>query len=223
MRPGSGATECGAGIKPGQLFSFRFAYPTGVVQDAIEAQLLASDARRAGINIVQQPVPDSVGFSDTVCHKGGPCTWDIDYVYLGGWQFGVPINYPIGTVIFGCGGPYVGGYCSPTLDNLMATAEPSDNIQALYTYEKFLNANNPVWWLPLQPYQFAAIKNGLPGTTPQNVGYWVTPEFWSLGGSSAPGEAGSADAGARRSPRPCQPTTVMTGANRALEECCQRP
>ena len=180
VRPGSGATECGAGIKPGQLFSFRFAYPTGVVQDAIEAQLLASDAHRAGINIVQQPVPDSVGFSDTVCHKGSPCTWDSVYVYLGGWQYGVPINYPIGNVIFECGGPYVGGYCSPTLDNLMTTAEQSESIQALYAYEKFLNVNNPVWWLPLQPYQFAAIKNGLTGTTPQNVGYWITPEYWSL-------------------------------------------
>jgi len=180
VRPGSAATDCGAGIKLDQALSFRFAYPTGVIQDSIEVQLLASDARKAGINIIQQPVPDSVTFSDTVCTKGSPCNWDVVYYYLGGWQYGVPINYPIGTVIFGCGGPYVGGYCSPTLDSLMSTAEKSDSIQALYAYEKFLNVNDPVWWLPLQPYQFSAVKNTLQGTTPQNVGYWVTPEFWSL-------------------------------------------
>jgi peptide/nickel transport system substrate-binding protein len=178
-KPGSGAGDCGAGIKTGQQLAFKFTYPTGVSQDAIEIQLLASDASKAGVNITQQPVPDSVTFSDTVCKKGSPCNWDVDYYYLGGWQYGVPINYPVGTVIFGCGGPYVGGYCSPTLDNLMAKAE-TENLQALYSYEKFLNTNNPVWWLPLQPYQFSAIKTGLHGTTPQNVGYWITPEFWSL-------------------------------------------
>ncbi len=180
VRPGSGPSQCGAGIRMDQPLSFKFTYPTGIVQDSIEIQLLAGDAKRAGINIVQQPVPDSVTFSDTVCQKGTPCTWDVDYYYLGGWQYGVPINYPIGNVIFGCGGPYIGGYCSPTLDSLMTTAEQSDSVQSLYAYEKFLNVNNPVWWLPLQPYQFSAISNKLNGATPQNVGYWITPEFWYL-------------------------------------------
>jgi peptide/nickel transport system substrate-binding protein len=179
-RPGTGPGECGPGIKAGQQLAFKFTYPTGVSQDAIEIQLLASDASKAGVSIAQQPVPDSVTFSNTVCQKGSPCTWDVDYYYLGGWQYGVPINYPVGNVIFGCGGPYVGGYCSPALDNLMSTAEASNNVQALYAYEKFLNANNPVWWLPLQPYQFSAIKTNLHAATPQNVGYWITPEFWYL-------------------------------------------
>jgi peptide/nickel transport system substrate-binding protein len=179
-KPGTGAGECGAGIKAAQPLAFKFTYPTGVSQDAIEVQLLASDAKKAGVSIAQQPVPDSVTFSNTVCQKGKPCNWDIDYYYLGGWQYGVPINYPVGNVIFGCGGPYIGGYCNHTLDNLMTTAETSDSVQALYAYEKFLNANNPVWWLPLQPYQFSAIKTNLHGATPQNVGYWVTPEYWSL-------------------------------------------
>ena len=179
-KPGTGSGQCGAGIKAGQPLAFKFTYSSGYSQIAIEVQLLASDMKKAGVSISQQPVPDSVAFSDTVCTKGSPCNWDIDYPFLGGWQYGVPINYPIGNVIFECGGPYVGGYCSHQLDSQMTTAETSNNIQALYTYEKFLNANNPVWWLPLQPYQFSAIKTNLHGTTPQNVGYWVTPEFWSL-------------------------------------------
>jgi peptide/nickel transport system substrate-binding protein len=179
-KPGTGAGECGAGIKAGQQLAFKFTYASGYSQIAIEVQLLASDAKKAGVSIAQQPVPDSVAFSETLCTKGSSCKWDIDYPFLGGWQYGVPINYPVGNVIFECGGPYVGGYCSHQLDNMMTTAETSNNIQALYTYEKFLNANNPVWWLPLQPYQFSAIKTNLHGTTPQNVGYWVTPEFWSL-------------------------------------------
>ena len=62
----------------------------------------------------------------------------------------------------------------------MTSAETSDNVTALYSYEKFLNANTPVWWLPLQPYQFSAIKTNLHRTTRQNVGYSITPEFWSV-------------------------------------------
>ena len=68
--PGTGPTQCGAGIKAGQPLSFNFEYPTGVVQEAVEAQLLQGDAKKAGITISLSPVPDSVAFSRTVCTKG---------------------------------------------------------------------------------------------------------------------------------------------------------
>jgi len=179
-KAGTGAGECGAGITAGEPLSFKFEYPSGVIQDDEQAALLASDASRAGIQILQRPVPSDVVNSISPCVKGSPCTWDTGYYYLGGWQYGVPINYPLGTVIFGCGGAYVGGYCSPSLDALMESAETSSSLSALYSYEDFLNANVPVLWLPLQPYQFSAIKDTLAGTTPQNMGYWITPEFWYL-------------------------------------------
>ena len=181
-RPGTGPNDCGAGIKAGQALSFRFEYPTGVIQDSVEAQLLSGNAAKAGIHISDAPVATSVTFADTLCTKGSKCTWDSDYYYLGGWQYGVPINYPIGTVIFGCGGPYVGGYCSPTLDSLMKTAVTSSSVQALYPYETYLNRNAPVLWLPLQPYQFSAIKTSLHGATPQNLGFWINPENWTFSG-----------------------------------------
>lgn len=179
-RPGTAASECGAGIKAGQKLSFSFEYPTGVIEDQIEVQSLASSASRAGIQIQQKPVPDSVTFSDGPCTKGSSCNWDVAYYYLGGWQYGVPINYPLGTVIFGCGGAYVGGYCSKTLDGLMAQAESGSSLLPLYKYEDFISKNLPVLWLPLQPYQFSAISHQLHGTTPQNMGYWIFPEQWYL-------------------------------------------
>jgi peptide/nickel transport system substrate-binding protein len=179
-RPGTASNECGAGITSGEALSFSFEYGTGVVQDQIEVQLFASDASAAGVHISQKPVPVAVVNSIEPCTSGSSCTWDMGYYYLGGWQYGVPINYPIGSTIFGCGGAYVGGYCSTELDNLMATAETSANVNTLYPYEDFLNQNLPVMWLPLQPYQFSAISSHLKGTTPQNMGYWVTPEYWYL-------------------------------------------
>lgn len=179
-KPGTAADECGLGIKAGEQLSFSFEYPTGVIQDQTEANLIATDAAKAGIHIAQKPVPVSITFQDTLCTKGSACTWDSDYYYLGGWQYGVPINYPVGTVIFGCGGEYVGGYCSTTLDKYMAEATTSSSVQPLFKYENYLNANVPVMWLPLQPYQFSAISTKLHGATPQNGGYWITPEYWYL-------------------------------------------
>jgi len=179
-RPGTAANDCGAGITAGEPLSFHFLYPTGVIQDQIEIQMLSSDASKAGVSLQQRPVPPSVTFAATPCTKGQACTWDTDYYYLGGWQYGVPINYPLGTVIFGCGGSYIGGYCSNTLDSLMQKAEVGTNAQPLYNYEDFLTRNVPVLWLPLQPYQFSAISNHLHGVTPQNMGYWINPENWYL-------------------------------------------
>jgi peptide/nickel transport system substrate-binding protein len=179
-RPGTASNECGAGIAAGKPLSFRFLYPTGVIQDQIEVQMLASDAGKAGVNIQQRPVPPSVTFAAVPCTKGAACTWDADYYYLGGWQYGVPINYPLGTVIFGCGGAYVGGYCSKTLDSMMQAAEVGKSQQPLFNYEDFLTRNVPVLWLPLQPYQFSAISNHLHGATPQNMGFWINPENWYL-------------------------------------------
>jgi peptide/nickel transport system substrate-binding protein len=176
--PGTGPGECGAGIRRGQALSFQFQYPSGVVQDRIEVAQFASAATSVGIRVIQHPVPAPVTFAAGPCTPGKACTWDVNYYYLGGWQYGVPINYPLGTVIFGCGGPYTGGYCSHTLDRLMARAETTSKISALYPYENYLAKNVPVLWLPLQPYQFSAIRTTLQGATPQNLGYWIFPENW---------------------------------------------
>jgi peptide/nickel transport system substrate-binding protein len=179
-RPGTGPSQCGAGIRAGQRLAFSLEFPAGINQDRIEVQILATQASAAGIQIAQRPVPTSVTFQDSPCTKGSACTWQADYYYLGGWQYGVPINYPIGTLIFGCGGPYVGGYCSPQLDRIMQQAELQSGFGPLYQYENFLNRQSPVLWLPLQPYQFSAISNTLKGAVPQNLGDWITPEYWYL-------------------------------------------
>ena len=102
------------------------------------------------------------------------------YWYLSGWQYGMPINYPLATIVFGCGGIYIGGYCSPALDKLMATASTSDSIKALYPYEDYVSKSLPVMFFPLQPYQLSAISSRLKGVDPQNTQNTMTPEFWTV-------------------------------------------
>jgi peptide/nickel transport system substrate-binding protein len=99
---------------------------------------------------------------------------------LGGWQYGLPLNYPVPSVVFGCGGFYIGGYCSATADQLMAKAEVSQSVKALYPLEDYLAKDLPVIWLPLQPYNLSAISSRLKGVDPQNTQGLITPEFWSV-------------------------------------------
>jgi peptide/nickel transport system substrate-binding protein len=179
--PGTGATECGAGVKAGQKLSFQILYPSGVIQYGVELQALASAASQAGVQISLHQNSDSQVFALTaLCKAGSTCPWDVGYPFLGGWQYGLPLNYPIGSVVFACGGSFIGGYCSSTADALMAKAEVSNNVKSLYPFEDYLSKNLPVIWLPLQPYQLSAISKTLAGVDPQNTQGLITPEYWSV-------------------------------------------
>ena len=181
--PGTAANQCGAGIKKGEKLSFQFLYASGVIQYTVEIQAFASAASEAGIQVVQRQNSDSqvVGIAFP-CKAGQACPWQVAYWYLSGWQYGMPINYPLATIVFGCGGIYTGGYCSPTLDKLMQTASTSGTIKALYPYEDYVSKNLPVMFFPLQPYQLSAISSRLKGVDPQNTQNTMTPEFWTVSG-----------------------------------------
>lgn len=181
QKPGTANNECGAGITKGEKLSFQFLYASGVTQYRIELQALASSAAQAGIQILQrQNSDDQVVAQALPCKAGSSCPWQVAYWYLSGWQYGMPINYPLGTVIFGCGGLYAGGYCSAQLDTLMQRAEVGGTIKSLYAYEDYLTTNLPVLWLPLQPYQESAISSRLQGVDPQNNQDTITPEYWTV-------------------------------------------
>jgi peptide/nickel transport system substrate-binding protein len=180
-KPGTAPGECGAGISAGEKLAFTILYASGIVQYRVELQALASSASQAGISIGQQQDSDNQVVSQALpCTKGSSCTWQVAYWYLSGWQYGMPINYPLATVTFGCGGQYAGGYCSPQLDSLMAKAETSNSLSSIYAYEDYLNKNVPVLWMPLQPYQISAVSSRLQGIDPQNNQDTVMPEFWSV-------------------------------------------
>ena len=180
-KPGSAKGDCGAGISKGEKLSFQILYPSGVIQYGVELQALASTASEAGVQITLHQNSDSQVFALTaLCKAGTTCPWQVGYPFLGGWQYGLPLNYPVPSVVFGCGGFYVGGYCSATVDKLMANAEVSQSVKALYPLEDYLAKDLPVIWLPLQPYQLSAISNRLQGVDPQNTQGLITPEYWSV-------------------------------------------
>ncbi|MHB1931194.1 MAG: ABC transporter substrate-binding protein, partial [Acidimicrobiales bacterium] len=180
VRPGSGPDQCGPGIAAGKALSFPFEFPSGITQDATEVASIASAASSTGIQIVQRSVPLNTTYNTALCTSSTPASacWSVDYYYLGGWQYGMPINYPVGDLIFQCPGTGDGGWCSPQLDRIMTAAETTNSTQPLYQYENYVHTNLPVLWLPLQDYQLSAISDRLHGATPQNPGYWINPQYW---------------------------------------------
>ncbi len=180
-KPGTAKGDCGAGVTKGEKLSFQILYPSGVIQYGVELQALASTASEAGVQMTLHQNSDSQVFALTaLCKKGAACPWQVGYPFLGGWQYGLPLNYPVPSVVFGCGGFYVGGYCSATANQLMAKAEVSQSVKALYPLEDYLAKDLPVIWLPLQPYSLSAISSRLQGVDPQNTQGLITPEFWSV-------------------------------------------
>jgi peptide/nickel transport system substrate-binding protein len=179
--PGTGTHECGKGIALGEALRFSIIYASGIDVYKVEMTALQAAAASVGVQVDLRPESNATVLGDSgVCTPGQSCTWDVAYWYIGGWQYGMPINYPVGTLIFGCGGPYAGGYCSPTLDRLMTAATRDPGLQPLYAYERYASLNLPALWLPLQPYQLSAVSTHLGGVTPQNVQYTITPQYWYL-------------------------------------------
>jgi peptide/nickel transport system substrate-binding protein len=177
-KPGTGAGECGAGVKQGQQASFTLDYPSGVGTIAQEATAMASDAAQAGIkiNMVSQT-------QNQIGNESSPCTtatsagcWE--GLLYGGWVY-APDYYPTGDGLFATGaGANIWGGSDKTLDSLIYKTTISNDVSDFYAYEDYLNAHQPVIYMEdLLQNQGTEVVNGL------NIGVGdpyqgVEPEYW---------------------------------------------
>ena len=175
-RPGSGPSECGAGIASGQKLSFSLQYSTGTQGVNEEVAALQSTFSQAGIQITPSGAPFStVVGNDVPCSKSG--CWQLNY-YGQGWYFDPGYNDPDGSVLFATGGVDNGGsYSNPTADALMGKLE-SGGYPALYAYEDYIATQLPVLWMPQFDAQISAVSDKLQGVYPQDPDGNVYPEDW---------------------------------------------
>jgi peptide/nickel transport system substrate-binding protein len=177
--PGTGASQCGAGIAAGTGLSFALQYASGNVEVDQEMQALKSSFSSAGIQIALSTAP-----FDTVISRAAPCTpsqsscgWQMAN-WGGGWTYGVD-PYPTGDQLFATGsGSNFGSYSDPEANKLIsATIHGAGTLKA---YEDYLADQAPVLWLPQPAYQISEISNNLHGATPQSPIEGLTPENWYL-------------------------------------------
>jgi peptide/nickel transport system substrate-binding protein len=150
-RPGSGPSECGAGITRGESFRFTLvgdevsaAFPA---QEAQEAQMVSAEGSGAGITIQLAGPPDTIlppVYSP--CVTGGTCNRFMAVDFYGeGWVY-LPDYLPTGEQLFLCKGtdPRTAtqyddsSYCDAEVDALITASTRSRGVQALYAYENYV-------------------------------------------------------------------------------------
>lgn len=181
VKPGTGAGECGAGIKAGQKLSFNLKYASGTAFLTSEFQAIQSEAGQAGIQLtLSQQAGQEITANDIACtpSKATPCTWQ-----MGDWGTGwvyAPDYYPSGEELFGTGSvANYGSYSDPKNDALIAdTLAPNATNQTMWTWERYIATQVPVIYMPNFPFQIQEVAANLKGVTPLNVFDDINPEDW---------------------------------------------
>jgi peptide/nickel transport system substrate-binding protein len=178
--PGSGATQCGAGITKGEPLSLQLAYSSGSTStDEQEADIQSTEAL-AGIKITLKSEPfnslaSTVGICNGSSHPANQCGWQL--VDFGYEPYGL---YPAGDGFFNTGGSSnQGGYSSTEMNSLInATEFGSSTVNAFYAYENYAAQQLPWLWLP-DSSGILVYKSNLHGITPLNpFSAGLNPEDW---------------------------------------------
>ncbi len=177
-RPGTGSSDCGAGIKRGKQLTFSLVYTSGTGYMTGVLANYKSDASRVGIvlDLQQQPFNSIVGdiCGTATCDSPG---WQLaDY---GGNNFGSP--YPEGSTMWQ-GHQGLDFPVSPTFQALITatqTADAAQTVKAMRAYDKWVVENEPEVW-QVVTNSVNAISNKLKHVWMSPVTNNVYPEQFTL-------------------------------------------
>jgi peptide/nickel transport system substrate-binding protein len=177
VRPGAGASQCGAGIPAGAKLSFPFLYTIGSIGDDEEVASLQSSFAQAGIRLTPSgsTFPTVTGEMTPDCSQ--PTCWQMSYIGEA-WLFIPGYNEPDGAILFGSDGPSnLGSYSNPKADALIGQLG-SEGITAFHAYENYLAGQLPGLWMPQADTQISAVNSRLRGVFPQDPLSNIYPEDW---------------------------------------------
>jgi peptide/nickel transport system substrate-binding protein len=188
-RAGSGSADCGAGIAKGTRLVFPFLYPAGTPSLQDEAEAMQAAFYSSGIQLSLSEAPADTVLSETFACIGkttATCPASSTALSLMGspvYTY-VPIYYPDGDSLFGCGGATNGGnYCDSQVESMIKqiisdSAAASQSV--LYRYQLLVADQIPVLWFPNSAYQISAISPKLGGVTAQDSTAHIYPSTWYL-------------------------------------------
>jgi peptide/nickel transport system substrate-binding protein len=166
-RPGSGASQCGPGVKAGQKLEFQVIYGSGTDTTDEENAAVQSSEKQAGIKLDLKAEP-----FNTIVGTVGECTAK-SHTQNCGWQiveFGYDefLLYPSDNGVFSTGGSEnLGGYSDPRTDSLITATLESSSPASFFQYENYVARQLPFLWLPLRE-SLQLYKSNLAGVTPLN-------------------------------------------------------
>jgi peptide/nickel transport system substrate-binding protein len=182
--PGTGTSNCGAGVAKGAQMKFSIDYSTGTAAFANQMEAYKSDAQQAGVSlsIVGQSFNTIIGEA-APCPKAGStqlsakCT--AQALEYGGWGFDGPGYLPTGEPLFQTGaGSNSGNYTDPQMDKLINLTHTSSSTSAMSNYATYAAQQLPYIWMPTN-YGIQAVSSKLHNVT-FNPDFVFTPEYWYL-------------------------------------------
>ena len=181
-RPGTAATECGAGIAAGTKLAFNYIYNSGSAVISQETKDLAKKASQAGIKITLS----ASNFNYMISNYLDPYAPANENKWAM-MDFGGETNatYPTSFGLFNTNGPYqIGDYSNPAADKLIRASITSRNPSAVKNEAAFLTRDQPVLFQPNTAYVWAWKTNisGPAASFRSLTQYFANPEFWSLTG-----------------------------------------
>jgi peptide/nickel transport system substrate-binding protein len=179
VSPGTGPTNCGAGIPAGQKIAFTDYYVNDPASAGQETTQWASAAAQVGIKIT----PSAKTFNFIVNQYDDPIApqnnnkWAVEN--FGGYTEN---PYPTTDTIFNTGGSgNEGDYSSPEADKLIKASKFSANPSAVKAEAAFITKDLPGVFLPNQDLIFAWKGiSGPPDSFSDLTQYEFTPEYWYL-------------------------------------------
>jgi peptide/nickel transport system substrate-binding protein len=162
-------------------------YTSGVPSLDDEAQALQAAFDHNGIQAVLSQAPANTVLSDAyacfgMTTKKCPASSTALSLFASPSYTYVPIYYPDGDSLFGCGGSTNGGnYCNQQIEGLInkiITGDTATSATAMSQYQIQLAKQVPVLWFPNAAYQISAISPKLGGVTAQDSTAHIYPSTW---------------------------------------------
>jgi peptide/nickel transport system substrate-binding protein len=176
--PGSGATQCGAGIPAGTKLAFNLIYSTNPSIIGEQMTDLTSKAKQAGIHITLTTSNFNFMISNYI-DPAAPANenkWAM-------MDFGgeTDSTYPTTFGLFNTGGSgQIGDYTDPQADKLIHASITGSNPAAVSSEASYLTKSQPVLFEPNPDFIWAwkSSMSGTPDSFSSLTQFYATPEFW---------------------------------------------
>jgi peptide/nickel transport system substrate-binding protein len=177
-QPGSGSSQCGAGVAGGARLKFQLLYATG--QAWLESAMLQlkSNALQVGIEIDLVPMSfdDVLGRVYGQNCSGAGCQWQMAD-WGGGWSY-VPDYLPTGDELFQTGSAgNLGQYSNSRNDGMIKKTITSSNMHLVWDWQNYLTDQLPVVFQPDAPYALVESVSNL-HIGEQSPTLAINPEEW---------------------------------------------
>jgi len=175
--PGSGSSQCGAGVTKGRKMSIKFDYASGSPSLDQQMQQYKSDAAKAGIelNLKQSPFNSVIGEAVPCKPSQSSCSWEVAN-WGGGWIY-APDFLPTGEALFQTGaGSNSGSYSDPKMDSLIQQSLVKSGTKPFFDFEDYAMEQLPVIFQPAA-YVVQAVSTHVGGVV-FNPLVTFLPEYW---------------------------------------------